>query len=118
MAFVSLLSIAQAAVVWGGLVTGMVVCVLGVAEGSLTVGDTVLFVTMMNQLYVPLTFFGSYYRQVLLIYILYLHSYISEYSTPGMLVCVLGVAEGNLTVGDTVLFVTIISFEVAAQINE
>jgi hypothetical protein len=38
--------------------------VRGVARGSLTVGDTVLFVTMMQQLYVPLTFFGSYYRQV------------------------------------------------------
>ena len=40
------------------------VCVLGVADGSLTIGDTVLFVTMINQLYVPLTYFGSYYRQV------------------------------------------------------
>ena len=37
---------------------------MGVADGSLSIGDTVLFVTMINQLYVPLTFFGSYYRQV------------------------------------------------------
>jgi ABC-type multidrug transport system fused ATPase/permease subunit len=42
---------------------GLAVCVRGVARGTLTVGDTVLFVTMMQQLYVPLTYFGSYYRQ-------------------------------------------------------
>ncbi|GLC34551.1 hypothetical protein PLESTB_001249100 [Pleodorina starrii] len=64
MAFLAMLSITQASVVWFGLATGMVVCVRGVVRGSLTVGDAVLFVTMMNQLYVPLTFFGSYYRQV------------------------------------------------------
>ena len=45
-------------------VSGLVVCVMGVADGSLSIGDTVLFATMINQLYVPLTFFGSYYRQV------------------------------------------------------
>jgi len=38
--------------------------VQGVVEGTLTVGDAVLFITVMNQLYVPLTYFGSYYRQV------------------------------------------------------
>ena len=38
-------------------------CVRGVAAGSLTVGDAVLFVAMMQQLTVPLAFFGSYYRQ-------------------------------------------------------
>lgn len=64
MAFLSLLSIIQSAVVWGGLAGGLVVCVWGIARGQLTVGDAVLFTTMMNQLYVPLTFFGSYYRQV------------------------------------------------------
>lgn len=64
MAFLSLLSIVQSTVVWVGLASGLIVCVWGVAQGTLTVGDTVLFVTMMQQLYVPLTFFGSYYRQV------------------------------------------------------
>ncbi|GIL72034.1 hypothetical protein Vretimale_559 [Volvox reticuliferus] len=64
MAFLAMLSITQASVVWLGLASGMVVCVRGVVRGSLTVGDAVLFVTMINQLYVPLTFFGSYYRQV------------------------------------------------------
>ena len=64
MAFLAMLSITQASVVWMGLAGGMVVCVWGVCHGSLTVGDAVLFVTMMNQLYIPLTYFGSYYRQV------------------------------------------------------
>jgi ATP-binding cassette subfamily B (MDR/TAP) protein 6 len=64
MAFLSLLSMVQSSVVWLGLAAGMVVCVFGVAAGTLTVGDTVLFLTMMQQLYVPLTYFGSYYRQV------------------------------------------------------
>ncbi|KAG2501077.1 hypothetical protein HYH03_000896 [Edaphochlamys debaryana] len=64
MAFLAMLSITQASVVWFGLASGMVVCVRGVVRHTLTVGDAVLFVTMMNQLYVPLTFFGSYYRQV------------------------------------------------------
>lgn len=33
--------------------------VQGVANGSLTVGDTVLFVTLMQQLYAPLNYFGG-----------------------------------------------------------
>ncbi|KAG1671983.1 hypothetical protein FOA52_013356 [Chlamydomonas sp. UWO 241] len=64
MAFLAMLAIVQGTVVWLGLVSGLVVCVRGVADGSLTIGDTVLFVTMINQLYIPLTYFGSYYRQV------------------------------------------------------
>ncbi|KAI8474748.1 MAG: ABC transporter type 1, transmembrane domain-containing protein [Monoraphidium minutum] len=64
MVFLSLLSMVQSSVVWVGMAAGLAVCVRGVARGTLTVGDTVLFVTMMQQLYVPLTFFGSYYRQV------------------------------------------------------
>lgn len=31
----------------------------GIANGSLTVGDAVLFVTLMQQLYGPLNFFGT-----------------------------------------------------------
>uniref|UniRef100_A0A383VNR8 Uncharacterized protein n=1 Tax=Tetradesmus obliquus TaxID=3088 RepID=A0A383VNR8_TETOB len=64
LAFLSLLSIVQSMVVWIGLAAGLIVCVWGSSRGSLTVGDTVLFITMMQQLYVPLTYFGSYYRQV------------------------------------------------------
>ena len=36
----------------------------GVAEGALTVGDAVLFVTLMQQLYAPLNYFGTYYRTI------------------------------------------------------
>lgn len=39
-------------------------CIRGIVAGQLTVGDAVLFLTLMNQLYAPLSFFGSYYRQV------------------------------------------------------
>lgn len=59
-----MLSMSQSAVVWAGLAAGLVLCTAGVARGTLTVGDAVLFVAMVNQLYVPLTYFGSYYRQV------------------------------------------------------
>ena len=37
-----------------------VVLAQGVAEGRLTVGDAVLFITLMQQLYAPLNYFGSY----------------------------------------------------------
>lgn len=36
----------------------------GVADGELTVGDAVLFVTLMQQLYAPLNYFGTYYRTI------------------------------------------------------
>ena len=42
----------------------MVVCVHGVCSGALTAGDAVLFLQLMAQLYAPLKFIGSYYRQV------------------------------------------------------
>lgn len=58
------LNVAQSGVVFIGLAAGMMVCTAGVADGSLTVGDAVLFVTLMQQLYAPLNFFGSYYRML------------------------------------------------------
>lgn len=59
----------QSIVVWVGLAGGLIVCIWGCSRGTLTVGDTVLFITMMQQLYVPLTYFGSYYRQVGLVFL-------------------------------------------------
>ncbi len=35
-----------------------------VKQGHLTVGDFVLFATYVVQLYVPLNFFGTYYRLI------------------------------------------------------
>ena len=58
------LNVAQSGVVFVGMAAGMTVCTAGVADGSLTVGDVVLFVTLMQQLYAPLSFFGSYYRML------------------------------------------------------
>ena len=58
------LNVAQSAVIFIGMAAGMVVCTAGVADGSLTVGDAVLFVTLMQQLYAPLNFFGTYYRMI------------------------------------------------------
>jgi ABC-type transport system involved in Fe-S cluster assembly fused permease/ATPase subunit len=64
LACLSLLNMAQSSVIFLGLASGLVVCVAGIARGALSVGHVVLFLTMMNQLYAPLNFFGSYYRQV------------------------------------------------------
>ena len=49
----------QSAVMFLGIGGGMLLCTGGVARGSLTVGDTVLFLTLMAQLYGPLNFFGA-----------------------------------------------------------
>ena len=45
-----------------GVSSGLLVCVAGVQRGDLTVGDTVLYMALMAQLYQPLAFFGSNYR--------------------------------------------------------
>lgn len=36
---------------FAGVGSGMLLCTAGVAKGTLTVGDTVLFLTLMAQLY-------------------------------------------------------------------
>jgi ATP-binding cassette, subfamily B (MDR/TAP), member 6 len=64
MASMNALNIAQSAVIFLGLAGGLAVCTAGVAAGRLTVGDAVLFVTMMQQLYQPLNYFGTYYRML------------------------------------------------------
>jgi len=64
LASLCMLNIVQSIIICSGLVCGMLVCVKGVAAGELTVGDVVLFVTLLNQLYAPLNFFGTYYRTI------------------------------------------------------
>lgn len=58
------LNVLQSLVIFAGLASGMLICTFGVSQGTLSVGDTVLFVTLMQQLFAPLNFFGSYYRMI------------------------------------------------------
>lgn len=65
MAALSLLNTMQNLVISGGLLAGSLLCVyLVVTHKGLTVGDYVLFSSYILQLYVPLNWFGTYYRQV------------------------------------------------------
>ena len=55
----------QSSIMFLGVSSGLLVCVAGVQRGDLTVGDTVLYMALMAQLYQPLAFFGSNYRLVM-----------------------------------------------------
>ncbi|KAG2483230.1 hypothetical protein HYH03_017887 [Edaphochlamys debaryana] len=61
---INVLNVVQSAIMFCGISSGLVVCAAGVSAGSLTVGDAVLFLSLMAQLYGPLNFFGSYYRTI------------------------------------------------------
>ena len=62
-ASLNLLNVVQNVVINGGLSAGSLYCAYLVSEdGSLTVGDYVLFSTYILQLYAPLNWFGTYYR--------------------------------------------------------
>lgn len=54
-------------------------------QGVLTVGDTVLFLTLMAQLYGPLNFFGTYYR-VIQQYMIDMENLLQLLDTPGKVV--------------------------------
>eukprot|EP00201_Polytomella_parva_P019082 CAMPEP_0175051040 /NCGR_PEP_ID=MMETSP0052_2-20121109/7575_1 /TAXON_ID=51329 ORGANISM="Polytomella parva, Strain SAG 63-3" /NCGR_SAMPLE_ID=MMETSP0052_2 /ASSEMBLY_ACC=CAM_ASM_000194 /LENGTH=815 /DNA_ID=CAMNT_0016315273 /DNA_START=575 /DNA_END=3023 /DNA_ORIENTATION=- len=60
----NLLNVLQSFVMFAGVASGLLVCAGGVSRHTLTVGDTVLFLSLMSQLYGPLNFFGSYYRTI------------------------------------------------------
>lgn len=64
LASLNVLNVMQSLVMFMGIASGMLACTAGVARGSLTVGDVVLFLTLMAQLYAPLNFFGTYYRVI------------------------------------------------------
>jgi ATP-binding cassette subfamily B (MDR/TAP) protein 6 len=47
-----------------GLLVGSILCAQRIMDGSLGVGDFVLFITYLTQLYQPLNWFGTYYRMI------------------------------------------------------
>ena len=60
----SLLNIGQATIISGGLTGVMIMAGVGVTGGTMTLGDFVLVVTYLMQLYLPLGFLGYVYREV------------------------------------------------------
>ncbi|CAH0548530.1 unnamed protein product [Brassicogethes aeneus] len=61
----NILNSVQNLIICSGLLVGSVFCVyLVVEKGELKAGDYVLFATYIVQLYVPLNWFGTYYRQI------------------------------------------------------
>ena len=60
----SLLNVVQAAIISGGLTGVMIMAGMGVTDGTMTLGDFVLVVTYLMQLYLPLGFLGYVYREV------------------------------------------------------
>ncbi|KAJ3332124.1 Homocysteine S-methyltransferase 1 [Blyttiomyces sp. JEL0837] len=59
-----LLNTAQNTVITLGLVAGSLLCATRVVRGENTIGDFILFITYIVQLYQPLNFFGTYYRVI------------------------------------------------------
>uniref|UniRef100_A0A674DEX7 ATP-binding cassette sub-family B member 6 n=1 Tax=Salmo trutta TaxID=8032 RepID=A0A674DEX7_SALTR len=53
----------QNLIIGSGLLAGSLLCAYFVQEGKFKVGDFVLFSTYIIQLYTPLNWFGTYYRQ-------------------------------------------------------
>lgn len=61
----NMLNTVQNMIICGGLLAGSILCGYLVADkATLTVGDYVLFASYIIQLYVPLNWFGTFYRQI------------------------------------------------------
>src|SRR5262249_13599709 len=60
----AVLNAGQATIFTCGLAVVMVMCALGIRDGTNTVGDFVLINAMMIQLYQPLNFMGMVYREI------------------------------------------------------
>ena len=60
----SLLNVGQGAIISVGLIAVMVMAGNGVVAGTMTLGDFVLVNSYLIQLYLPLNFLGSVYRQI------------------------------------------------------
>eukprot|EP00118_Oscarella_pearsei_P015913 m.147785 g.147785 ORF g.147785 m.147785 type:complete len:849 (+) comp38477_c0_seq18:131-2677(+) len=54
----------QNLIITSGLLAGSLLCADEVSKGKRGVGDFVLFITYIIQLYQPLNFFGTYYRMI------------------------------------------------------
>jgi ATP-binding cassette subfamily B (MDR/TAP) protein 6 len=52
----------QQSIISLGMLAGTLLAGYRVAEGRLTAGDFVQFITYLNQLYSPLNWFGTYWR--------------------------------------------------------
>src|SRR6478609_6127394 len=60
----AVLNTGQAIIFTAGLTATMLMCAIGVRNGTNTVGDFVMVNAMMIQLYVPLNFMGMVYREI------------------------------------------------------
>ena len=60
----SYLNIGQAVIISVGITAVMILAGMGIVEGTLTIGDFVLVNTYLIQLYMPLNFLGSVYREI------------------------------------------------------
>ncbi len=60
----AVLNTGQAVIFTAGLTTTMLLCAIGVRNGTKTVGDFVMVNAMMIQLYQPLNFMGMVYREI------------------------------------------------------
>jgi len=60
----AVLNAGQAAIFTVGLTVTMILCAVGIRNGTHTVGDFVMINAMMVQLYVPLNFMGMVYREI------------------------------------------------------
>eukprot|EP00878_Enallax_costatus_P015689 GHUV01016437.1.p1 GENE.GHUV01016437.1~~GHUV01016437.1.p1 ORF type:complete len:820 (+),score=192.83 GHUV01016437.1:571-3030(+) len=81
----NVLNVVQSLIMFLGISCGVLACTAGVSQGVLTVGDTVLFLTLMAQLYGPLNFFGTYYR-VIQQYMIDMENLLQLLDTPGKVV--------------------------------
>jgi len=60
----SYLNIGQAAIISAGITAVMILAGAGIVDNTLTIGDLVLVNTYLIQLYMPLNFLGSVYREI------------------------------------------------------